>query len=216
MTALELSKAWVYPDEPDTSGAYSFSPKAPGIAADANGRPQLNLMTAGSVAFLQVTGCWGLNAGELEETRRELGRKLGRRPEDLTLRPAPDRVEGVALVLGGEGGEQVLARSKSSGMSPFHAAFNVTLDEAQLGAVKAAMDGEKGRLGIVYEVTREVPGARLTSAQASQTEVHVGGGQGGDWSSASRHAGSATTRAASPEVEKISSRLDAADWGAGR
>lgn len=216
MTALELSKAWVYPDEPDTSGAYSYSPKAPGIAADSNGRPQLNLMTAGSVAFLQVTGSWGLDAVQLEETRRELARKLGRRPEDLTLRPAPDRVEGVALVLGGEGGEQVLQRSKSSGMSPFHAAFNVTLDEAQLEAVKAAMDGETGRLGLVYEVTRGAHGTSTTNAQASHREVHVGGSLGGVWSGASQYAGSATTRAASPEVERISSRLDAADWRAGR
>lgn len=216
MTALELSEAWVYAAGADAPETYFYSPKAPGIAPDANGRPQLNLISAGSVAFLQVTGSWGLSQSQLEDTQRELARRLGRRPEELTLRPAPESVDGVALVLSGEGGDQVLQQSKSSGMAPFHATFNVTLDEAQLKAVQAALGGEGGRLGLVYDVTRRVPGTNTTAGHASSRDVRGGKRSGSAWSIASEHTESTTTHATSAEVEKVRARLDAADWGAGR
>jgi hypothetical protein len=212
MTALELSEAWVHAAGADTPETYFYSPKTPGIAPDPNGRPQLNLITAGGVAFLQVTGSWGLSETQLKEARSELARKLGRRPEALMLRPAPEQVDGVALVLG----DQVLQRSKSSGMSPFHAAFNVTLDADQLKAVQAALGGERGRLGLVYDITRLLPVTSTTAEHATRREVRDGKTLGSAWSSTSAQAESTTTHATSAEVETIRARLDAADWGAGR
>ncbi|MBI1180089.1 MAG: hypothetical protein GC201_05985 [Alphaproteobacteria bacterium] len=212
MKALELRDALVYPAGDDEPDLYYYAPKAPGIAADANGRRQFNLLTAGSVSFLQITGSWGLNPDKVAEARRELARKLGREPDALDLRPVPETVGAVSLVLAGDDGDTVLQQTKSSGMPPYHAAFNVMLDDARLKTVKAALGGERGVLGLRYDVTRRVPVTTTTAEHAAASDAGEGAGDGRAWSTATAQAASSVTRQTTEDIETLSVRLDAADW----
>src|SRR5690606_16936289 len=134
--AIELNNTVVTADENDPD-RFTYAPKTPGIALDSNGRPQLNVLRAGGVAFLQVTGAWGLGAGEVNELKAGLAARLGRDPAALKLAPASDAVDNVALLIAdAERRWQVLQRGKSSGVPPFHAVFNVMLNDEQLKKVQ--------------------------------------------------------------------------------
>jgi hypothetical protein len=215
MTAIELTDAVVIADE--AAGVWYYAPKAPGIATDSNGRPQFNLITAGSVSFLQVTGSWGLGAAEVEDARRELAGKLGKDPASLVMMPAPETVDGVALMLGdGADGYTVLAQGKSSGMPPYHAAFSVMLDSRQLAAVREALDGKRHQLVLRYDITRQTPVTSATAEHVATSEAAEGCGPDGSWSSASGRSDTSARRETVMNSEKLGVQLDAADWPSAR
>lgn len=216
MNAIELSSALVVPDGDDPD-AFLYAPKAPGIAAGADGRRQFNLLTAGSVSFLQLTGRWGLDAQEVAALGEELAAKTGRGAAGLKLRPLPETVAGASLLLAdGAGGYTVLQESKSSGVPPFHAAFNVMLDAGRLTTVREALDGKRGQLILRYEITRRLPVVRSTVERMSVRQTGERGAEGVSWSSDSARAETRTTSETSQEITHHSAQLDAADWNAAR
>jgi hypothetical protein len=210
-TTIELDAAVVTPavDDPDT---FFYAPKSPGIALDANGRPQLNVLTAGSVAFLQVTGTWGLSSAEVTALGEQLASRLGRNPATLRLQAAPESVDGVALLIGDADGLRVLQQSKSSGVPPYHAAFNVMLDPGQLATVKKALDGQYALLALRYDITRRQPATTTSVDQQTSGESSAGEQAGRAWSASSRHRKTQTTRETREEITSFSVQLDAADW----
>jgi len=216
MTVIELRNALVMPDGDDPD-AFLYAPKAPGIAVDADGRRQLNLLGAGPVSFLQLTGRWGLGEGEVAALRNELAVKTGREAANLKLRPVPETVDGAALLLAdGAGGYTVLQQSKSSGVPPYHATFNVMLDAERLKTVREALDGKHDQLILRYDITRRLPSARSTVERVTTRQVSEKGGEGVSWSAESERAETRTTNEISDEITKHSVALDATDWNAAR
>lgn len=212
MTAMELRNAIVVPAE-DGSGTYLYAPKAPSIAVDGQGRRQFNLLTAGSVSFLQLTGSWGLTAAQVADLKAELAARLDTPASDLTLEPMLETVEGASLLLtDGADDYTVLARSKSSGVPPYHAAFNVMLDADQLKTVKAALDGKEHQLVLRYDITRGTPVTSTTAEHIATSEASEGCDDGGSWSGSSGHAETAATRETTMQFQKLGVQLDAADW----
>jgi hypothetical protein len=93
MDTMELSNVTAIPDE--GSGVWYYAPKKPGIARDGSGRPQFNVLSAGAVSFLQITGSWGVSSADADSARLELAGKLRRNPDSVKFRPAPERVNSV-------------------------------------------------------------------------------------------------------------------------
>jgi hypothetical protein len=216
MTVIKLSNALVMPDGDDPD-AFLYAPKTPGIAVDADGRRQFNLLSAGPVSFLQLTARWGLDAGEVAALQDELAVKTGREAANLKLRPVLETVEGAALLLtDGAGGYTVLQQSKSSGVPPYHATFNVMLEAERLKTVREALDGKHDQLVLRYDITRRLPSVRSTAERVTTSEASKGGGEGVSWSAESERAETRTTSEISDEITKHSVQLDAADWNAAR
>lgn len=216
MTSMEFDNAVVVPAD-DGSDTYYYAPKAPGIAVDGEGRRQFNLLSAGSVSFLQLTGTWSLSAADLASLKKELAARLGRDPAQLTLQSMPETVDGVSLLLGdGADGYTVLQQGKSSGVPPYQAAFNVMLDAAQLKTVQEALDGKRYRLALRYDITRQMPVTTTTAEHVATSEALEGDEAGASWRSESGHAETSASRETTMRSEKIGVQLDAADWPAAR
>ncbi len=217
MTVMELSNGLVYPAGEAEPDLFYYAPRAPGIASGGEGRRQFNLLAAGTVSFLQITGSWGLSAAGVAALKEELAGKLGRRAEALTLMPVPESVDGAALVMSdGADGETVLQQTKSSGVPPYHAAFNIMLDAAQVKTVQEALDGKRLLLALRYDITRRVPVTRVTAEHTATSEAREDSGPDGFCSTESGQAETTATRETTEEIEKLSVRLDAADWAAAR
>lgn len=215
MTVMELNNAVVIPDE--GSGVWYYAPKSPGIALDGNGRPQFNLLAAGPVSFLQITGTWSLGAADVDAAKRELAGKLGKDPSSLDFRPVPETVDGVSLLMDdGADGYTVLQQGKSSGMPPYHAAFNIMLDEKQLKTVKEGLDGTRHKLVLRYDITRQTPVTSATAEYVATSEAAEGNEPDGSWRSASGHAETSASRETVMQTEKLGVQLDAADWTSAR
>jgi hypothetical protein len=214
MTTIDLPDAVVISDidDPDT---FLYAPKRPSIAVDDQGRRQLNVLGAGAVSFLQVTSAWGLDESQRAALRAELARRNGRPAASLKLRPLPETIDGVVLLLAGDAGFTELQRSKSSGVPPYHAAFNVTLDPDQLALVRAALDGERSRLLIRYDVTRRVPVGSSSGVQTEEREVTDSADDGG-WRQTYTRSTAAMSHEILEETESLHVTLDAADWMAAR
>ncbi len=215
MSVIELKNAMVIPDE--ESGVWYYAPRTLGIALDGNGRPQFNLLAAGPVSFLQITGTWSLSAADVDAAKRELAGKLGKDPASLNFMPVPETIDGVSLLMDdGADGYTVLQQGKSSGMPPFHAAFNVMLDEKQLKTVKEGLDGKRHQMVLRYDITRQTPVTSASAGHVATSEAAEGDGPDGSWSSASGHAETSASRETVMQTEKLGAQLDAADWTTAR
>jgi len=211
MDIIELSNVMAIPDE--GSGVWYYAPKKPGIARNSNGQPQFNLLTAGPVSFLQITGSWGVSAADVDSARQELGGKLRKNPDSLDFRPAPEHVDSVSLLISdGSEGYAVLKEGKSSGIPPNHATFSIMLDDEQLKTVKEAIDGKRNLLALCYGVTRQIPVVSDSAKRTETSETTHGCKRGGSWTSTSNRATTSTSRETVLQTEKTSVMLDAADW----
>lgn len=216
-TAIELTLGIVIPSGEGDEEIFYYAPRAPGIARDENGRPQLNVITAGPMAFLQLTGCFGLSRGALDDLRAELAQRLGPKRQTLRLVPAPDTISGVALLIAdGKGGFEVLSQGKSSGVPPFHAAFNVTLDEARLAKVREALGGKRGLLALRYDLVRRIPRKSSVTSEGTATTTTKTGNTTGSTTHNTTHntttSSSVTARETRDEASTSSVTADAADW----
>lgn len=216
MTTIDLREAIITQDRHDPD-VFHYSPKAPGIAIDAEGRRQFNILTAGSVSFLQVTGCWGLNDPQIAALREELARKTGRDAAGLKLRPVPESVHGAALLLSdGAAGFTALQQSKSSGVPPYHAAFNVMLDATQLKTVQAALDGKRLQLLLRYDITQRIPVTSTSAEHVATSEARESSRRGHSCHTGSDYTETTVAHETTEEIKKLSVQLDAADWPASR
>ena len=214
MDIVELSNVIAILDE--GSGVWYYAPKKPGLALFSNGKPQFNLLTAGPISFLQITGCWGVSAADVDSARLELSGKLRISPDSLDFRPAPERVDSVSLLISDspENPESytVLAEGKSSGMPPNLATFSIMLDDKQLEAVKEAVDGKRNQLALCYEITRQIPVVSTAVERIETSEAAHESKHGSSWTSVSNRTYASTSQEIVLQTEKLSAMLDAADW----
>ena len=212
----DILGVWVAPA--DEAATWHYRARAPGLARGADGRPQFTLMSVGSVVMLALTGAWGVPAATLDAIRVELAARAQLPLERVTLRQAPVTVDGASLMLGdGQGGYVALAHSASSGVPPYHAAFNVMLDAEQAAKVRKALQGEHGWMALRYAVTDAAPIRRSASTYQSESvevDLSLRSQQGGEAMSAGRYRQSqADTDAAGDAGETRQYTADAADWG---
>ena len=224
MDSIDLRNVTAIPDE--SSGIWYYTPKKPGIARNSNGQPQFNLLSAGPVSFLQITGSWGVSAANVDSARSELCGKLRIKPDVLDFRPAPERVDNASLLISdGSGGYSVLKETVTSGIPPYHATFNIMLTDNQLEAVKEALNGKRDQLALCYNVTCQIP-AIFGSAERTETSEtffesrhsfkngvrHDGSRASASNRTVSNRTVASANRESAPQTEKISAMLDAADW----
>lgn len=213
MSVIDAEDAWIVPSD-DEAGLFFYTPKSPGIARDVNGRPQLNLISAGEGGFLQITADWGLNEVQREEIRDTLARQTGPDGAQIRLEQSRDTVTETALCLGdGAAGWDTLKTSASSGVPPFQSAFSVMLDAGQMPRAERALAGERGFLMIRYEVTRSALRARHETERSESTF---------ESSRETSACGTVQSRSATvsqsfavnaPDDTRMTLESDAADWG---
>lgn len=213
MSVIDVEDAWVVPSDED-SNLFFYTPKTPGIAPDANGRRQINLIAAGDGGFLQVTASWGLDGVRRDEIRDDLVRQTGADPSQIRLEPSQDSVREASLLLGdGEGEFETLKTSRSSGVPPFQSAFSAMLDGDQMSRARRALSGERGFLTVRYEITRSAHSTRHEFWRSEQT-THATR-QTSTCGTVESYAedASETFAASTPDSASISIESDAADWG---
>jgi hypothetical protein len=101
-------------------------------------------------------------------------------------------------------------------MPPYHAVFNVMLDDKQLKTVKEGLDGKRHQLVLRYDITRQTPVTSATAEHVATSEAAEGSGSDGSWSSASGHAETSARQETVMQTEKLGVQLDAADWASAR
>lgn len=169
----DILGVWVAPA--DEAATWHYRARSPGLASGPDGRPQFTLMSVGSAVMLALTSAWGVSAATLDAIRVELAARAQLPPERVTLRQAPVTVEGASLMLGdGQGAYIALAHSKSSGVPPYHAAFNLMLNGEQAAKVRKALQGEHGWMAVRYDVADAAPTRRsASSCQSESVEVDL-------------------------------------------
>ncbi|SEG86492.1 hypothetical protein SAMN04489712_11995 [Thermomonospora echinospora] len=131
-------------------GLWAYLPPGPFLERDAQGRAAIGLLTAGDVAFLQVTVRMDL----APQARAALAAALrGRVAGPVTdVRPAPVEVRRVSVQVRTAGGDwQTLTEGAGSGLPPWTAALSAQLTAEQADAVRAALDGAHDRLRLTGE-----------------------------------------------------------------
>lgn len=212
----DILGVWVAPA--DEAATWHYRARSPGLASGADGRPQFNLMSVGSVVMLALTSAWGVSAATLDAIRVELAGRAQLPLERVTLRQAPVTVDGASLMLGdGQGAYVALAHSKSSGVPPYHAAFNVMLDGEQAAKVRKALQGEHGWMAVRYAVTDAAPMRRSASAYQSKSvevDLSLRSRQGDEAMSAGLYRQSQVDTDDGGDADGTQQyTADAADWG---
>jgi hypothetical protein len=122
--------------------AWRYVPPRPSLERGPGGKPMLQVIEAGSTAFLQCTARIALH----EEARAALLARLQeKRPQARTLEAAPLAVERITLEVMTGHDWVTVAESKGSGTPPWTAALAATLAAGQLAAIKSAVAGERKR-----------------------------------------------------------------------
>ncbi|MGO1000413.1 hypothetical protein [Lysobacter sp. CA196] len=212
----DILGVWVAPA--DEAACWHYRARTPGLASGVDGRPQFTLVSVGSVVMLALTSAWGVSAATLDAIRVELAARAQLPLERVTLRQAPVTVDGASLMLGdGQGAYVALAHSKSSGVPPYHAAFNVMLDGEQAAKVRKALQGEHGWMAVRYAVTDAAPMRRSASTYRSESvevDLSLRSHQGEEAVSAGRYRQSRVDSDDPGEAgETQQYTADAADWG---
>lgn len=157
---------------PGETNAWHYRARHPGIAAD-GGTPQMSLISAGGIHMLSLTAIWGVPSAQLEAARKALAAETGIDAARIELRPSPHAVGEVVLRFGdGAGGWEDAARTQSSGMPPYHAAFSLMLDDARADKVRRALGGETGLFGVAYAWTLS-GGAHTTTASTDSVSARI-------------------------------------------
>lgn len=204
---------------------YRYKPLAATVARDDSGRAQFTLIKAGPIAMLSCTTQWGMPGPALETVREKLATQLRlSAPSQITLVPAGVAVGPVELLIGdGSGTFSTLLTNQSSGMPPYHTAFNATLTEAQCTAVEKAVVGKHGFLAVRYSVTESTAAASTTqtlrqSSSFSTTTVTRVSDAGTSTMQETSAATDSIHSNGSPQTLEAVPKIylaDAADWGLG-
>ncbi|MGH3939693.1 MAG: hypothetical protein ACRDTG_13890 [Pseudonocardiaceae bacterium] len=139
--------------DPADPAVWTYLPPGPLLELRTDGRPAIELVEAGDVAFLQLT----TRIDRLEQARATLLAGLPASAGAQAVRALPVVVRRVALQLAKAGGTWVdVAAGGSSGIPPWTTALSTMLTAEQLAALRAALGGERGRLRLLGEL--EIPG----------------------------------------------------------
>lgn len=202
----------------DADGGWRYRARAPGLARGPDGRAQFTLVGAGAITMLALTASWGVPAATLDAVRAELAARAQLPAAQLGLAPAPVEVGTVRLLLGdGAGGFEELAKAQSSGVPPYHAAFNVMLDAERAAKVRKALGGERGWLQLRYEVRdgfepRRSSDARSEESLAVDASVRDAQGEAG-MSARIGYSERIQADSGRGEPRERSYSADAVDWG---
>lgn len=157
-------------DDDGDGASWRYRPLNPGLAPAADGRAQFALIGAGAVTMLALTAMWGVPATTLEALRADLAARAQVPASQVSLSPMAVEIGEVRLMLGdGQGAYVELAKARSSGVPPYHAAFNLMLDQAQAEKVRKALNGETGWLELRYSVTDAASPRRERSSHESES-----------------------------------------------
>ncbi len=160
---LAISGIELFPLDADAT-RWRYRPRRPSLERQRDGTPMLQVIEAGSTAFLQATARVALDeterTGLLDALRRE-------RPTASSLEPLPLDVHRIALEIKRDDGWSVLAESRGSGSAPWTAALAAVLDPAGVAALKAATEGEPGRVRLVAHASEAGSPARTHYANAT-------------------------------------------------
>ncbi|MEH6415751.1 hypothetical protein [Pseudomonas sp. CGJS7] len=212
----EIGGVWIAPGDGPMS--WTYRARAPSVAPGADGRPQFAMIGAGAVTVLALTAMWGVPAATLDALRAELAARAQVPPAQIQLSPAPVEVGEVRLMLGDGHGEYVqLAKAACSGVPPYHAAFNLMLDQTQAEKVRRALNGEHGWLELRYAATDAAAARSSRSVQDSESvevKVSLGDAQGRVEASASAYSQVGVQDEAGYGAGRSRTySADAADWG---
>lgn len=202
----------------DQPGAWEYRPKQPGIATTEDGNAQFTMIAAGSITMLSLTTIWGVPTKTLESVRADLATAGGCPSNKILLSPAAIDAGTAELQFGdGNGVFSTVSTAQSSGSPPFHAAFNLMLDQAQAEKVHKALSGERGWFGVRYTLVGQATPTREASA-THEASIDIGVSLTDEGGSASAHGtGSASTYTATASETRDTgsgySFADAADWG---
>ena len=149
----------------DVAGcAWTYVPLRPALERGQSGAPMLQVIEAGSTAFLQCTARVALH----EEARAALLTSLKKKqPQAETLEAAPLSVERIALEVMTGNDWVAVAESKGSDLPPWTAALAATLASGQLAALKSALAGEKKRARLTARIVLPGASASFRSAKAA-------------------------------------------------
>ncbi len=151
----------------DDGRVWSYIPPHPTLQLGPGGTPMLNVLEAGSTAFLQCTAQVALN----ESTRSALLARLKeKKPQAESLEAAPLTVGRIALEAKIGSDWRVVAESKGSGMPPWTAALMATLEPDTLAAIKAAVAGETDHARLKASIL--LPGSPATFKHAESAGEH--------------------------------------------
>lgn len=196
--------------------SWRYRPLRPDIARGSDGRPQFALLQAGSATMLALTASWGVASAALAAARAGLAARTGVAADALVLRPEAVVVGEASLSLGdGQGQWQVLASAGNSGISPYHAAFNLLLDAGQARCVRKALGGERDWLALAYRIQADTGPHRMQarqSARSVQVEHYSSVDGQVRQSSEQQTEETAWRQHAPPPPQTWTSRADAADW----
>ncbi|MGO1070179.1 hypothetical protein [Lysobacter sp. CA199] len=212
----DIQGVWVAPGDGPLS--WTYRARAPGLAPGTDGRAQFTLIGAGTVTMLALTAMWGVPAAQLDAVRAELAARAQAPVSQIQLSPAPVEVGEVRLMIGDGLGEYVeLAKVRCSGVPPYHAAFNLMLDQVQSEKVRKALNGEHGWLELRYAAT-DAAAARssrsLDDSASIDVEVSLSDSQGrADASASVRSRVGVESESGYGAAQTRSYSADAADWG---
>ena len=143
---------------PSADDASYFLPRQPGLQSDTDGRPMLTMVDLGASAYLLFTGRWAASEHDLSALRSEIAIRDHEPVDQIKLSYAPITSPRCNALIGDGGGSfQTIATSKTSGVPPYDAVFNLFLENDRLAHAKAGLRGEQGFLGIEYLAELPVP-----------------------------------------------------------
>ncbi|MGV1004994.1 MAG: hypothetical protein ACOYEV_09565 [Candidatus Nanopelagicales bacterium] len=160
---------------PDAQDVWRYLPRLAGVRRDPTGRPEVTFTDLGEMAFLMLTATWAAPPEAVEELRAQVAWRLagpdpgGVRVAMVELREVSARVLWFAADSPGAGSE--LTRSPTSGIPPYDALCNLTLEGGALEAARAAFNGEPGRLIVRYEALRPTPVAATAVLSVSAARL---------------------------------------------
>lgn len=148
---------------------WSFLPAAPDLQRDTHRHPMVTLVDAGPAAYLLFTARWAAPPGAVEAVRREIAARTDEgRPDRVRLSYAPlSEPRCSALIGDGSGAFSPVATSTTSGMPPYDAVFNLSLEGERLTHAKAGLRGELGHLAIEYVAQMHAPVAARATLRAN-------------------------------------------------
>ncbi|MGV8989552.1 MAG: hypothetical protein ACOH2H_25365 [Cypionkella sp.] len=167
-------QAWPDPAAPPVvSGRWRYLPLSPAPQRDQAGRAQITAMEVGDMLMLTLGTGLSATPADLTAAQAAIAAELGLKPDQIDLRPADATATSAKLVLVDGLTETEVAAARPSPVSPYPAAFSAMLTGDNAKAVKAAMQGQGGRLMVRYDLD-------LTRSRKATATLQ------GDWSATSK------------------------------
>lgn len=149
--------------------AWTYVSVAPWPQLSPDGSPMMALLSAGDVAFVQISAQLDPPGGLLERARAALAGPRAAASVRLISGVSAVRSVDVAVLTGDE--SHVVATSASSGYPPYTAVFAIQVTMKEREAFKAALRGETGWIAITYDAETDRGPARISADLADWTRI---------------------------------------------